>query len=249
MNDDQKNALDFLLYSYFSFSSKNITEETAAAIARRIIERAYRDASSHVLSIQSNDPHEKAVDQILTCLNRLCEHEKCTYDTWHRNLCSSLDSIYKKARCTWGESNGKPLKFSYGIAQKWVNMTMKYMTITANLCALLIDSDQVPAFLTQYGEMINRHRCAFHAPVDRYIIDAAGREFSNIELPTDPEKKPMKPLLRYKYPSDYVEPWSQWDDNMYIRFYASLRKNLTDSSPLDWEGPAWIEQAKRRNGK
>ena len=147
MNDDQKNALDFLLYSYFSFSSKNITEETADAIARRIIERAYRDASSHVLSIQSNDPHEKAVDQILTRLNRLCEHEKCTYDTWHRNLCSSLDSIYKKARCTWGESNGKPLKFSYGIAQKWVNMTMKYMTITADLCPLLIDSAQGPAFL------------------------------------------------------------------------------------------------------
>jgi hypothetical protein len=244
MNDHQKNALDFLLYSYFSFSLKNLAEDEGDAIAYRIIERAYRDASSHVLSIQSNDPHEEAVKRIMEGLNCICKQDKCTFDTWHNNLCSSLLSLYAEAGCEWGKSNGRELAFSYGIAQKWVNMTMKYLMITADLCALLIDSDQDSAFMKQYGEMTAKHRCAFHAPVDRYIIDAAGIAFTDIVLPTE-----KKSLHNRRYPSDYVTPWSRWDLITYRRFYVSLRKNLKDERPLDWEGPAWIEAAKRKNGK
>lgn len=258
MNDGQKNALDFLLFSYFSFSLEDLKYKDADSIANLIIKRAYRDASSHVLSVQAvkqedglpfTTPEglkESASHMISACLNCLqqAESDDKTYITWHRNLCSSLDSIYKKARCTWGESNGKPLKFSYGIAQKWVNMTMKYMTITADLCALCDEKNS--DFVQKFGDMIARFRNDFHAPVDRYIIDAAGREFSDIVLPTEKES-----LQNYKFPSDYVESWSRWNPKMYEQFSGALKSELDKEgkSPLDWEGPAWIEQAKGNKGK
>ena len=182
---------------------------------------------------------------ISACLNCLqqAERDDDTYITWHSSLCSNLIVLYENAGCTWGTNNGKDLAFSYGIAQKWVNMTMKYMVITADLCALCDDDF---GFVQKFGDMIAKFRNDFHAPVDRYIIDAAGREFSDIVLPTEKES-----LQNYKYPSDYVESWSQWDPEMYKQFSSSLKAELDKEgkSPLDWEGPAWIEQAKGNKGK
>lgn len=256
MNDGQKNALDFLLFSYFFFSLEDLKYKDADSIANLIIKRAYRDASSHVLSVQAvkpkdpqkfNTPEELKeaasgmISAYLNCLQQT-ERDDDTYITWHSNLCSNLIVLYENAGCTWGTNNGKDLAFSYGVAQKWVNMTMKYMVITADLCALCDDDF---GFVQKFGDMIAKFRNDFHAPVDRYIIDAAWK-FANITPDTEDHQE-SKP----KRPKKCTTPWSRWNPKMYEQFSGALKSELDKEgkSPLDWEGPAWIEQAKGNKGK
>lgn len=256
-----QDALDFLVFSQFSFSLDNLKNQEGNAITRRIIERAYRDASSHVLSIlpkQEKNKEEKAaiaalhssaVDLILSGLNRLCSPENefpYAYDIWHDAVCLNLNRLYQDfisyTGLRWGtNSNGTELRFSYGIAQKWINMTMKYMVVTTDLCAMLGGDWSASAFYRQYGGAITARRQSFHAPVDRYIINAAWAQSEKIALPL---KENADRSRSYKTPAEYVKPWSRWERGEYKAFRKSLAEQLPDGkTPLDWEARAWIDKA------
>lgn len=260
MNVNQ-NALDFLVFSQFSFSLDNLKKQKGDAIARRVIERAYRDASSHVLSILPKQKksteektaiaalHSSAVDLILSSLNRLCSPENkfpYAYDVWHDAVCLNLNRLYQdfisRSGLRWGtNSNGTALRFSYGIAQKWINMTMKYMVVTADLCAMLGGDWSESAFFTQYGSAITARQQSFHAPVDRYIINAAWAQSEEITLPL---KENADRKRSYRTPAEYVKPWSRWERGEYKAFRKTLAQQLpAGMTPLDWEARAWIDGA------
>lgn len=85
-----KHAIDFLLYSYFGITLDSGAEEVLCAA----IDRAYRDASSHVLSVKDESvKREKkvaAAKEIRERLRELAENPK-PYDEWHKKLCGKLD--------------------------------------------------------------------------------------------------------------------------------------------------------------
>ena len=119
MDNPQKDALDFLVFSYFSFSLEDLENDKEDKVAGLIIKRAYRDAASHVLSVRSVDGlpfttpeelKESAASIIAACLNCLCqnaEKDGFEYTTWHKNLCIHLMDLYEKAGCTWGKNSGE----------------------------------------------------------------------------------------------------------------------------------------------
>ena len=116
---DKKNALNFLLYSYFGVTSDSDENELLRAAASR----AYQDAASHVLSVRNKDKKDELRDAGCgTLLEFLQALPVENYDAAHEELCNDLVSKYS------GETT-EDRGFTYGIAQKWVNMTMKYVFV------------------------------------------------------------------------------------------------------------------------
>lgn len=111
-------------------------------------------------------------------------------------------------------------EFKYGQAQKWVNMTRKYLF----LIGIIKDDD------------------GLHIPVDSYIIDALWRE-KDIPLKIQTGKREKD----YKTPSDHVLAWSQWTNKEYSEDFVSKTKAL-GPSPMEWEHENWMRISEKRKG-
>ena len=73
------------------------------------------------------------------------------YDAWHKKICGMVVSAFKKVYVNQLE----PF-FTFGNAQKWVNMTMKYLWLLGILPNNVSEDD-------------------LHIPIDRYIIYALNK--------------------------------------------------------------------------
>lgn len=249
--DINQNSLDFLLFSCLSLSVNTLISKEADYILGLAIKRAYRDASSHVLTVnKDSDPRilessDMNPDKIIA--DAVLELEKSDdYDTWHCNLCKRLCNAY--SICSNCNGNDEERVFRFGIAQKWVNMTMKYITLLYDICSKCELKNS--KFFNKYRRAVEKHRDALHAPVDRYIINAAWN-CQQISLPLKKEEEKGKRLNRYKDPSDYVKAWSKWNCVDYCKFQNSLRAVLQNEHPgkkvLAWENEVWILEAEKIN--
>jgi len=168
---------DFLFYCLFGITKKDTDSDIRIAL-KACADRAYRDMNRtldyrYSTSELENKPkgfqiefdsikknYKNAV--INTIVNSILDNEKKIivpnipneYNEWHRKLCDDIiqlskdypyfeDHLLKKDK--FGYS------FYYGQAQKWVNMTLKYMIIMG-----LLNFDE-------YKECL-------HVPIDRYIF-------------------------------------------------------------------------------
>lgn len=224
----KENAINFLLYSYFEITLESEEDELLEAAVRR----AYRDASSRVLSIgdndKENDAKETATGIIITKIGNLPTED---YNAWFYGLCTQLQGKF-------GDSS-----FHFGHAQKWVNMTMKYLYIIKNI-------------FSQYGKKVflqltDDLERQLHIPVDSYIMWAATRKKEQttpfglgIKLPSS--KKIGEKVELSSYSS--AKAWSKWEQSDYETFRAQIAGKISES-PLDWEGPAWIDVAEGRKKK
>ena len=98
----------------------------------------------------------RSVKLIKDSVKELSENSIITqesFDTWHIELCSGIKQNYI----------GAGVPFHYGQAQKWVNMTMKYLSV--------INSGMTKSFFE-----------CLHIPIDSIVLDIAFEEFS-IERP------------------------------------------------------------------
>lgn len=231
----KETALDFLLYSYFGVTSGSSDEELLKAAANR----AYQDAASHVLSVRDEKEkvglREKGCQILMEFLQQLPVED---YDTAHKKLCSKLESLYS-GRAT--EDRG----FTYGIAQKWINMTMKYIFVLSTL----IEKEE---FSQKYTDRLPEKE--MHIPLDSYMLEYIAQKDSKKFSDSPCMKIPAKGENGGEtyYSSDKALAWSKYpDDATYMKVQNGVRKKMCShwKSPLDWEGPAWIEVAKKRNNK
>ena len=99
------------------------------------------------------DGNEPAEGQGPGLHRQAADQQQERYDLWHEKVCSRLRETYRRAGVT----------FYYGQAQKWVNMTWKYLYILG---------EEIPEPLF----------ACLHVPVDNYIFDAAKRRLA-VERP------------------------------------------------------------------
>ncbi len=109
-------AFDFLIISLFGEKECNLS---------RCIKRAYLDLSRTLRDISKNksNPRLDAEDVIrysILSLGGQPTNTQLEFDEWHRRTCVRLKKIYADA----GYSG-----FTIGQAQKWINMTMKYIYV------------------------------------------------------------------------------------------------------------------------
>lgn len=240
-----KDAVNFLLYSYFNIEPKHSWKD----IVRAAIIKAYNDATMQgayntlfrkdmpqrdKLLNESKEARSKAgfkLEEELQDLFASGSHDSNYYNGWHSDLCDKIRACFEKVKTEESECF-----FTYGNAQKWVNMTVKYIYI---LDALLPDK-------SEYREGIKKYAGEFHVPVDSYIIEAVWD--SEVPLPLKDGANRKK---KYKHPADYVKAWSSWGEADYKDFSEKIRtsKLIENDSPITWEGTAWIEQSVKRKGK
>lgn len=92
-----------------------------------------------------NEVKEKLKDEIKDNLNKISSQKE--FDVWHKKVCDRIKEIYK----------GKEITLTYGQAQKWINMTIKYLYVLE------------PETFDGVFEFL-------HIPIDNYVLKIAKEE-------------------------------------------------------------------------
>ena len=167
---------------------------------------------------------EIIVDRIADLMGKEPEN----YNEWHKETCKKvIDKAKEYEQKNWLQKNGKDGCY-YGQAQKWVNMTIKYMWVTG-----------------RWKDKLDKLMKDLHVPVDSYIIEGVWNR--------DGWEDVLKGILvngkekSGRFSSDKVVPWSKWDETQYKDFQVALRTKLKkEQTPFEWEEETWIEIAKLR---
>ena len=245
---DENLTVDFLIYSYFSISK---TEKWDTALDK-VISRAFIDATQRGASAkvpkkltdsygkQYQNARSYLKDQIKVIFSNSCKEH---FDAWHKR--NSLELSKKQ-----GDSG----YFTVGNAQKWINMSIKYVYLLKEI----IEPE------SEFNSRINECEKLFHIPVDSYILEAIWYIFwykkTSFKYANDANEDQIKELIlskntvqinkERKYDSSKVNAWSNWKN---YEYYCKLQDELRTftnhyDSPLVWENNIWIYVANRRNG-
>ena len=180
-------AIKFLLYSYFKLTLNSDPE----SILNSIVERAYQDATmqgaynaklSNLWGKKSTLVNKETIKKEMLDLSAKAKQKsfeplknfvnelpsKDNYNIEHGNLCKEILTAYNDVNNKYNEYRrqcGHAVDnniFTYGNAQKWVNMTMKYVLI-------------IYAIFSKYNKHlfpnIKNTVSSLHVPIDSYIID------------------------------------------------------------------------------
>ena len=228
----QQALMDFLIYSYFKIIPKAIYGDSrepdySTYRIKKAIMKAYEDATNEgayntlfkktieagkLKQLKSaserakNDSAEFLFSQIQK-LSALASN----YEEWHKNTCEELCKKYSEV-CL---NENEPF-FTYGNAQKWVNMTMKYLWLL----------DRLPEGLTAKS---------LHVPIDSFILEKL-REENVDEIRRDGDT--------YKYKGKSWSQLDDYD--VYLDIQAKIGQIAGKTFPIEWEGPVWIKVAQNR---
>ena len=176
------------------------------------------------------------------------------YDDWFYDTCEELIKSMN--------DDSKEEYFTFGHAQKWVNMTMKYLYVIKSIF-IKYEPNNVDRFSKLSEELEKK----LHVPIDSYILEsvsATDRSVTvkrkkeelkcglgqSLEIPQKTKEGEIK-LGRYSN----SKGWSKWNKEEYKVVVTNnekntlndiLKQNEPNQTPLDWEGAAWIEIAKIR---
>lgn len=244
---DYENALNFLLYSYFGIDGGvSQLKEKKEIIISLCAHRAYLDlartvkykyTSTKLESMSSkNSPEDKKEEakkykeSKKQCIDSICEYicdladkipcSDVKFPQWHKDACDEI--IRKMQQATYEtiiSENSTLIEegFTYGQAQKWLNMTLKYLWLL----------DLLPKDFN--SELL-------HVPIDSYIIEAAKAKKNDFEYGLEIDNKLSE------------NSWSTWDNyDEYLKYQIDIKNEIKDISPIEWEGKAWIEIAKKHS--
>lgn len=237
---DNKKLMDFLLYSYFGCKSNDLAREGM----QKCTYRAYLDlnrrigfyySSSKLANMQKRkdmanlakeykEAKSNLVKEICTIILSPVGECQCVdgqFDSWHEAKCKEIKNIMNEEKSKAGtpilKENGL---FTYGLAQKWVNMTLKYLWLLGML----------PEGLTKKS---------LHVPIDSFILKKLQDENVDGISGSDGDT--------YKYRG---ESWSQLDDySDYSDVQGEIERIARGISPIEWEASAWMDVAKTRSSK
>lgn len=212
---------EFLMYAYFGITKADKKD----IILKKSAERAYLDLCRTIkFKTENEDVKTKYKAQICEMLVKeygvllnaaeSSDDKQSAFDSEHNRICEEIIKAYS-------EISG----LTYGQAQKWLNMMLKYV--------LLVEGDSV---LKSY----------LHIPVDSYMMQTVGSDNSKMKHCLKLECVPKKDGTVGKYSESTSKPWSKWNYDEYIAFQNSVRTAVSESdynSPIEWENEAWIEVA------
>lgn len=217
-------AIKFLLWSYFKIS----VDYNAEKVVKCAIERAYIDAVSHVLSLEEgNDGKDasKAKDNSVKLLLELIENFPESND-WHKTICVNLVKNYEniKGNIKKNSKQKYEMKFTIGIAQKWVNMTLKYIYL---LYGIYYEKYGIDNGFCMQCQSVIENKDKLHVPLDSIILK--GMKSINIKLD---------------------KAWSRIDDyKIYENAQNELKKYCEKEqiTPIEWENQVWIKMITKQN--
>lgn len=140
----QQDFLNFWMRVYLGTTDNDLIRLSA-------IDRAYRDVNRTmhgIGNIQTDDTYNilrifinEIIDEVINV-----DYDQNAFDIWHRKKCDELKAEFIRVL---------NYNIRYGQAQKWINMSLKYM--------FAIGSDRIVG--------IDRNYDRFHIPIDNIIQD------------------------------------------------------------------------------
>lgn len=215
---------EFLTYAYFGITKADPKD----IILKKSAERAYLDLCRTIKFKTENEDVKteykakicgmlvKEYDVLLNAVES-SDDKQSTFEIEHNRICEEIIKAYSEIS-----------EFTYGQAQKWLNMTLKYV--------FLVEGDSV---LKSY----------LHIPVDSYIMQTVGSDNPKMKHCLKLECVPKKDGTVGKYSESTSKPWSKWNYDEYIAFQNAVKIAVSESdykSPIEWENEAWIEVAEFR---
>ena len=138
-----KDRIDFLLYAIFGASKEPFPTVSKLAYLDLCRTIPLNGKNGSVCRARIDILLEKrALELLETCIATQIE-----FDHWHYETCVEMIDIYKN----------EDIAFTFGHAQKWINMTLKYLFIHGTC-----DLSEVFAYL--------------HVPIDSYILAAVEKQ-------------------------------------------------------------------------
>ncbi|MCQ4636973.1 hypothetical protein NE619_09540 [Anaerovorax odorimutans] len=230
---------NFLLYAYFGINGDEEKDE----IIKKAGARAYLDmcrtidfgmSTEEKLSNKCRENLRNEVKEILvkayySLKNSVRASDESTqekFDEEHRETCDKISSVYRKIG-----------GLTFGQAQKWLNMTLKYLVVIQTYICKVDVNDMIPYL---------------HVPVDKYIMEAAGAKKKGLScglgLKCVPRKHEKSDTYKMGwYSENGSQPWSRWQYCEYIEFQQAVRHTISEKkialNPIDWESKAWMEVA------
>lgn len=268
-------SLRFLLFISFSIDidDSNLDKDT---VIRAAVSGAFNDATMHLLSVKDDKEKvtlrtqaENLVSKNVIDLVKLKGKE---FKNKYNELCVAVINVYcednsPNSDLTFFENrfnrrskgNQELLIFTEGMAQKFINMTIK------NLCIMYhIFNELKENYAWENGEIklpveLEQNEEEFFAPVDTYTIKAAwnnnnviGWNKESAEIPkTEKCKEVNNQYGKFgAFSTDKILPWSKWkifgEKNPYDDFQSTIVSDNTKTR-LKWENDAWIKTANEAN--
>ena len=252
-----QNSIEFMLYTNFGIDFEDGKTDKILDVA---IDKAYNDATMqgayNALNKSGETPDLSSIkNEMHKRIKKLLSPNPYfnDYSDWHKKICSYLTGAYENVKLDKTDDHA----FTYGNAQKWVNMTMKYLYILAEIFHEYVDKYAHECDFDQHFNRIQELYKDLHVPVDSYIIEAVWDDSKQREgIPYKTDKLTKKTdddgnRIPGAYSSDKYISWSNWengkDDRQYEKFQDLINKN--EENPLDWEHREWIRIAKKRKNQ
>ena len=230
---------------YFVFGITPDTKETDEEGIKTCIHKAYLDmCRTLTYKKNNNDSKKKTLEDVeqtikqgilnypvlMRCAGDSSESvftvgDWSEFDIWHYCLSMYIKEKMNRAGILMQNQKGKP-EFKIGQAQKWINMSLKYMRIMGILSSKFEESQM-------------------HIPIDDYILNAASKPEG--EQICESYDVSGIGIVRT------IQAWSKIDEySVYKEFQDSVREKTMEKgiAPIRWEDKAWIAEAvSRSNGK
>lgn len=159
--------IDSLLYFYFG----NTDNPLMAASHRAYLDmcRTLRKADGVILTDVKAKGQQILEREVKTIL-KSCR-SKAEYNDWHMNVCNRLLELYA----------GENIQLYVGQAQKWINMTMKYLYIlTGDELKNIFDYLHIP--LDNYVYSAAKKRLGISAPKKRWSRIDSYEEYMELQV-------------------------------------------------------------------
>ena len=241
-------ATDFLWATYFGITTADAENDKDNA-ALCCAARAYRDLCRVIPYKHSSSTIEKNKKKYSDYIGKkskfrdaVCEYivtsiEKIDgdFETFHRKTCRGIislsdgtDKMHPDYSELFKADKNEKIGLNYGLAQKWLNMTIKNMLV-----------------MGIWGEKLNKYMDDIHIPLDSYIFDAAGGTKGEPIYGNEGVKHLGIKVKKYFGNNT----WSQIpDESNQIEAYYSYQseiQTLTGNEQIKWEHDAWIAESKK----
>lgn len=151
-------------------------DPTNDGVIDRVAGRAYRDLNRTLIGIGTHHKKDFLVDNTQASLVKFVSHlsdveSQSEFDEIHQSWCQERISFFGSH-----PHQSRSMNFSYGQAQKWVNMTCKYLAVLSH-----------PDILRVYKSL--------HVPVDKIVFAQADK----LDVPRPSRRTPWSKLNHEQY--------------------------------------------------
>lgn len=224
-----KQANEFLLYSYFGI----VDYDTPETIIRKCVKRAYLDLN-RTLTMKKDKPEQSFMNEYVNLLSNALQTEGTVSDKrdaayqLFKSQEKEMKDYLKMETLAQNSKKRNDRCFYYGQAQKWINMSLKYMWLLG-----LVQEDDVN------GDYLE-------APIDNFIFNAAAFDNKEMKYPIDIDNPTGSENKKYHALNENTMPWSKLDKSEYEYIQNQIKNNIQRKGTIiEWECDAWIKASER----